>query len=170
MKPLKTLLYLLLIPFAIFLTSCNNEIPEEFLIIADSSPGSYSLDDVDYFEIIINKVPEGGEVFSEQPIFDPDVEITFIPPVFEGRLYKGDVLRLGDLEPGKYELSGWAKHVDENGGDPWTVGEVIGISDKMETEIIEEGRDTIYNNYLIIDEFSPTVVKLIVSLYYNPGP
>ena len=150
MKPLKTLLYLLLIPFAIFLTSCNNEIPEEFLIIADSFPGSYSLDDVDYFEIIINKVPEGGEVFSEQPIFDPDVEITFIPPVFEGRLYKGDVLRLGDLEPGKYELSGWAKkYFAEN--DFGMAGKIYFDGDKVTAKFSEFGNwsnDSYITSYL----------------------
>ena len=158
---------LLLVPFALFFTSCENEIPEEFLIIAPSSPDTYCLEDVDYFEIWVNKVPEGGEDYSGQQIFPMGQEITYIPPVFEGRLYKGDVLRLGDLEPGKYELFGRAKKYFAETDYLGTIGEVRGISDKMETVITGSERNPTINNYLIIDEFSPTVVKLVVSFYAN---
>ncbi|MBR6154198.1 MAG: hypothetical protein IKQ43_07155 [Treponema sp.] len=163
MKLIKSLLCLLLIPFALFLTSCNNEIPEDFVIefIPYDDEDSYTPDDVDYLELTLNKEPddEGGE----------NNQGTNIPPVFEGRLYKGEILQLGDLEPGRYTLEGTARKITGTDFD-WIVGSVYAVSDKMETEIIEDGRDTIYNNYLIIDEFSPTVVKLIVYLYYNPGP
>ena len=47
------------------------------------------------------KEPDGGGEENNQ--------VTNIPPVFEGNLYRGEVLRLGDLEPGKYTLEGTAR-------------------------------------------------------------
>ena len=170
MKLIKSLLFLLLIPFALFLTSCNNEIPEDFVIEFIPYDGEYgfTVDDVDYLELTLNKEPDddGGEELING--FFPNQDVPYIPPVFQGRLYKGEILQLNDLKPGRYTLEGYAyKTVEDD--DDWRVGSVYAISDKMETEIIEDGRDTIYNNYLIIDEFSPTMVKLIVSLGYA-GP
>ena len=100
--------------------------------------------------------------------FFPNQGVPYIPPVFQGRLYKGEILQLNDLKPGRYTLEGTARKITGTDFD-WIVGSVYAVSDKMETEIIQDGRDTIYNNYLIIDEFSPTMVKLIVSLGYA-GP
>ncbi len=163
MKLIKSLLCLLLIPFALFLTSCNNEIPEDFVIefIPYDDEDSYTPDDVDYLELTLNKEPddEGGE----------NNQGTNIPPVFEGRLYKGEILQLGDLEPGKYTLEGAARKITGTDFD-WIVGSVYAVSDKMVTENWGSELRPEPHTFIIVDDFSPTMVKLIVSLWENPGP
>ncbi len=167
MKLIKSLLCLLLIPFALFLTSCNNEIPEDFVIefIPFDGEGGFTVDDVDYLELTLNKEPddEGGEEINGNVAYPFNQIVSVISPVFQGRLYKGEILQLGDLEPGRYTLEGYAyKTVEDD--DDWRVGSVYAISDKMETELIGDGRTVQIHNYIIIDEFSPTMVKLLVYL------
>ena len=82
MKIIKSLLCLFLIPFALAFMSCNNEIPEELIIefIPYDGEGGYTIDDVDYLVLKLCKEPDGGGEENNQ--------VTNIPPVFEGNLYR----------------------------------------------------------------------------------
>lgn len=162
MKLKKSWLLLLLIPFALAFMSCNNEIPEELIIefIPYSGEGGYTIDDVDYLELKLYKEPDGGDGENNQ--------VTNILPVFKGNLYRGEVLRLGDLEPGRYTLSGTARK--KTGGESdCIVGYVDGVGDKVVTENCGTAERPVYRDFIIVDEFSPTMVKLIVSLTSNSG-
>ncbi|MBO4319404.1 MAG: hypothetical protein J5857_02935 [Treponema sp.] len=167
MKLKKSFVLLLLVPFALFFTSCENEIPEEFVIeINPYSSEAYGLDDVDYFTLALYKLPEAHEESNDDNgLVQTEDEI---PPVFHDRLNKGDVLRLGNLEPGLYYLNGSAWKYGEDRNDAIEIGYVDGKSDKMETITTYGSRpgEVFYHDFIVIDEFSPTVVKLVV---FFPG-
>ena len=166
MKIIKSLLCLLLIPFALAFMSCNNEIPEELIIEVDpESQGPYELDDVDYFELGLYKLSEDDEYPDNNSNYNEGT-----PPLFEVRLNKGDVLRLGNLEPGLYQLYGAAyKYFDYGDGEflAQEIGSVYGKSEKEESVEYYDSmmREWVTVSYIVIDEFSPTVVKLVVYLH-----
>ena len=66
------------------------------------------------------------------------------------RLNKGDILRLDNLEPGKYDLWGTAYGQPHYNDEPIIVGDITGKSDKMDDA-----------GHIIVDDFSPTIVKLV---------
>lgn len=149
---IRKLLVLFLIPAALFFVSCENEIPEEFQIelSENMSMNGANLDSIleqfDYFKLNLYKVSEelnGNGVPN-------DYEIKFL----DQRLNKGDILRLDDLEPGLYELSGGTYYLDENGYENLNYN-VKGKSNKMAT--------LGYNEYIVVDEDSPTIVRLVIS-------
>ena len=151
------LFLLLLIPVALLFMSCENELPEEaFLIeeIPDTANQSFTLSDVDYFELSLYKKDPAEERGRGERLFNQHLDI-------------GEILRLEGLEPGYYSLIGWAYKINDNfdpenynpeGGSPfdahiYQVGTVEGKSDEMVT--------ISGSNYMIIDESNPVIVKLV---------
>ena len=147
------LLVLFLIPVALFFVSCENEIPEEFLFEYDPATNNYfTLDDADYFLLTLIKLPDGEMDFSQE-IQQGTVSTytTVNPPIFTNkRLNKGELLRLEGLEPGKYKLTGGAYHLAGPGYPDYIVGSITGKGNKMDE-----------NGNIIIDDISPTIVKLV---------
>ena len=153
MKHIKSLLLLLLLPMAIFMTSCNNEVPEEFLFELDpASSDLRTLDDIEFVLLTLRKVPD--EEIDDSQQFQPGVLVGIVeeyPSIFrDKRLNKGELLILEDLEPGKYRLTGTAYEVNALNGESYGIGNITGEADKMD----EHGN-------IIIDDFSPTIVKLV---------
>lgn len=166
MKTVK-LLILLLIPAAMFFTSCENELPEELFYIEetpDITNQSYTLSDVDYFVLELYKLNPNPTTVPGVPANDPYNEL--LP--YDIRLEKGEVLRLEGLEPGYYRLTGNAYKINRN-YNPETyeytslpedaefiyVGAVSGKSDRM---YYFDANNT---NYIIVEEYSPVIIKLV---------
>jgi hypothetical protein len=147
------LLVLFLIPVALFFVSCENEIPEEFLFELDpASSDLRTLDDIEFVLLTLRKVPD--EEIDDSQLVQPEGGIYIVEeqhPIFSNkRLDKGELLILEDLEPGKYRLTGTAYEVNALNGESNSIGNITGKADKMD----EHGN-------IIIDDFSPTIVKLV---------
>lgn len=131
---------------AALFSSCE-DIPEELAVeveipdYMDYFDDSYNpWESIDYVLLTLYKVNNSGGQGAND----------FGPPIFQDfRLNKGDVLRLEDVEPGIYSLSGVAYAI--SGEDGYSIpGYIYGKSNKMngsESFIVEEG--------------VPTVVKLV---------
>ena len=149
----RKLLVVFLIPAALFFASCENEIPEEFLFeVSPNSTGMRNLDDIDYVTLTLIKLPD-HEIESNQstqlPIVTINLTIEEYPTIFrDKRLNKGEILRLEGLESGKYKLTGTAYEVDY--GNSYAIGQITGKGNKMDD-----------HGNIIIDDFSPTIVKLV---------
>ncbi len=146
MKHIKSLLLLLLLPMAIFMTSCNNEVPEEMAIEFDEylfGDRESILEQIDYFMLTLYKVT-------------PDANTTYDPVRPNIRLNKGDILMLDGLEPGLYELSGWCYQYTDEGEPQALTYNVTGKTDNMYSYS--------YYEFIEIDEFTPVVVRLCISL------
>lgn len=151
------------------LTSCENELAEQFTVevvgdIPAGFDGDNPLKELDYFTLTLERIPEDvvaidfGNGFpgaSNNPfdVVDPD-NIIF----WNKKLYKGDILRLDNLEPGKYKLRASAYKAsdgdDEELGDPFfgnSVGSVL-----VECNNMDE-----FGN-IIVERGYPIVIKLIV--------
>lgn len=153
MKHIKSLLLLLLLPMAIFMTSCNNEVPEEFLFELDpASSDLRTLDAIEFVLLTLRKVPDEEIDDSQQAQLGVLSDIVEeYPAIFrDKRLDKGELLILEDLEPGKYRLTGTAYEVNALNGASNGIGNITGKADKMD----EHGN-------IIIDDISPTIVKLV---------
>ena len=135
---IRKLLVLFLIPLALFFVSCENELQTTFIIELDSEnpPEEELLNQIDYFKLTLFN-------------YKYYVEDTIIEYVLEDEiLKKNEILRLGDLEPGKYVL--WVDAY--NNGDEDNLSLIIDIkSDKMDN-----------NGNLIIDDESPTIVTFVL--------
>ena len=147
MKHIKSLLLLLLLPMAIFMTSCNNEVPEEMAIeVIPDEYAAATLDQVDYFTLTLYKYDtDSVEVVK----YDQMVTSTELLPNY--KLNKGEVIWLDDMEPGLYALSG---NVCSSNGS--ILGSVKGKSDNMFYSTMQ-GR-----NIIIVEEDTPTVIKLVI--------
>ncbi|MBO4320761.1 MAG: hypothetical protein J5857_09880 [Treponema sp.] len=143
---------ILLFPIILLLTSCENNIPVEFIIEEEESEydGMYHLEDAEYFIINLQTVHEMEEtpnqIWPQQGVWG------IVPPdiLDHVRLNKGDILRLDNLEPGKYDLWGTAYGQQPYNDEPIMVGDITGKSDKMDDA-----------GHIIVDDFSPTIVKLV---------
>lgn len=147
------LLVLFLIPAALFFVSCENEIPEEFQIELSEYLSGADLDSileqVDFFKFDIYKI---SEIQTDNGTYQQEDYEPFLPDI---RLYKGDILRLDDLEPGLYRLRGQLYEVDEYGEEQMLYSYYVeGKSNKMVTV---ESFD-----YIVVDDDSPSVVKLVI--------
>ncbi|MBR6154202.1 MAG: hypothetical protein IKQ43_07175 [Treponema sp.] len=147
MKHIKSLLLLLLLPMAIFMTSCNNEVPEEFAVEIDpESLALYSLDDLDFFKINLDYYPNLNNV--EEMPQPPETY-----PILDGEvLKKGDVLRLEEMKPGLYKLGGYMYN---SNGD--YIGSIKGKSNNMVWSNIE------WAYLIVVEPEMPTIIKLVVS-------
>ena len=152
---IRKLLVLFLIPLALFFVSCENEIPEEFQIELSENMSMNGMDldeileQVDFFKFNIYKI---SEIQTDNGTYQNEGDGPFLSDI---RLYKGDILRLDDLEPGLYELSGFCYYIDDNGDEYQSTYTVTGKSNKMAT--------LGYYEYIVVDEDSPTIVKLVIS-------
>lgn len=164
MKTVK-LLILLLIPAAMFFTSCENELPPEIFQIEENPDTAgdedrYKVSDVDYFELSLYKLnPAEINVAGSN-----NLEEKVLPDM---HLEKGEILRLEGLEPGYYWLRGDAYKINKNPNpdfDPSSddpkdgpfilVGAVSGKSDRMQQ--FSNNR-----SYIIVEEYSPVIIKLV---------
>ena len=140
------LLVLFLIPLALFFVSCENEIPEEFQIELSEYLYGADLDSIleqiGYFNLNLYKISEiqtdNGPSIDSELLF-PDIILN-----------KGDILKLDGLEPGLYELNGQAWSIS---GD-YVVYGIVGKSNKMVT--VND------YDYIVVDDDSPTIVKLVL--------
>ena len=155
MKHVKSLILMLLIPLTMFLGSCSNDLEEEFTIEVIEDPySSYTIDDIDYFRLWLSRIPEN---------YNPDAAImggegASVPRLTGERLDKGDILRLKDLEPGYYSLTGTAYKSQEGEEIEYeAVGNVEGISDKM--------KEIVGQQCFIVEQGKPVIVKLVVYLW-----
>ena len=151
MKNVKSLILLLLLSMAIFMTSCNNEVPEEMAI--EVVPDEYAvatLDQVDYFTLNLVKYDTDSVEKLKNEQFVPYTELL---PNY--KLKKGEVLWLDDMEPGLYALSG---NVCSSNGS--ILGSVKGKSDNMFYSTMQ-GR-----NIIIVEEDTPTVIKLVIEFIH----
>lgn len=164
MKTVKLLL-LLLLPAALFFASCQNELPPETFLIEENSytagdPDRYRLSDVDYFVLDILKWNPANSL----PVATPEE-----PVKSDIRLERGDILRLGGLEPGYYRILGEAYKINEN-YDPdlyevmnyapqyaqfIRVGTVEGKSDRMHQFAGNSSK------YIIVETGVPVIVRFI---------
>ena len=150
---IRKLLVLFLIPAALFFVSCENEIPEEFQIELSEYLYGADLDSileqVDFFKFNIYKI---SEIQTDNGTYQQEDDEPFLPDI---RLYKGDILRLDDLEPGLYRLRGELYEVDEDGEEQMLFSYYVeGKSNKMVT--------VDYFDYIVVDDDSPSVVKLVI--------
>ncbi len=131
----------------ILFTSCDNSVPEELqlevreVVSMDNLSADQILDGIEYFDLIINKGFEDDEAGGPQQD---------IPPVFEGRVYRGEYLRIEGLEPGKYRVLAFA------GGDP-DICEFVSVD--VESNNMDE-----YGN-IIIERGVPVLIKLHIDYY-----
>ena len=139
MKNVKSLILMLLIPLAAVFMGCVDNIQQDLIVeieeSSDYGDSPYNMDDVEYFELFLYTYSDW------EPILQGDI------------LKKGDVLWLDNLEPGLYSLSGGA------GMGDLQIGTVSWKSDKM-VEIPINGT---CDRYIVVDDISPTVVKLVVT-------
>lgn len=156
MKNVRFIIFLLLVPFAFLLASCDNSVPEELqmevreVVSMDNLSADQILDGIEYFDLIINKGFEDDEVDGPiQPIGSWE-DFEDIPPVFEGRVYRGEYLRIEGLEPGKYRVLAFA------GGDP-DICEFVSVD--VESNNMDE-----YGN-IIIERGVPVLIKLHIDYY-----
>ena len=162
MKKVRFIIFLLLIPFAIFLSSCNNDIPEEFLLEVDpASTANYDTNDpfrdIDYFLLTLYKV-DLDEVVTE-PTAGTASTVSSGTPIFTNeRLNKGDVMRLENLEPGYYSLD-----VQMVGFySPYFVnGSVTVKSNNSITVPTDNGGST---EYIVIEPDVQTIIKFVIKL------
>ena len=167
MKTVK-LLILLLIPAALFFTSCENELPPETFLVEEfvypNDTQSYHLSDIDYFELELRKLNLNPTIVAGvAETNDPYNEL--LP--YDIHLEKGEILRLEGLEPGYYKINGFAYKINEdfnsatydplwsdpNDGPFIEVGSIAGKSDRM---YHFNGTD-----YIIVEEDSPVIIKLV---------
>ena len=137
MKIVKLFL-LFLIPVALFFASCENELEASFVIELDSDnpPDEELLNQIDYFKVTLFNYKYYIEDTIVEYVLDDEI------------LKKGEVLRLGDLDPGKYVL--WVDAYNNEDEDNLSL--IIDIkSDKMD----ERG-------HIIIDDDSPTIVTFVL--------
>ncbi|MBO4320380.1 MAG: hypothetical protein J5857_07915 [Treponema sp.] len=150
---IRKLLVLFLIPVTLFFVSCENEIPEEFQIELSENMSMNGanldsiLEQVDYFKLNLFKV------FEYESVNGPTVGYSEV--FFDLRLNKGDILRLDGLEPGLYELTGNPYRINEYGEEEQSTYNVTRKSNKMAT--------LGYYEYIVVDEDSPTIVRLVIS-------
>ncbi len=150
------------------LTSCENELAEEFsvevIVDEDSGDTIYTLDDIDYFVFDIEKFDgiktgRGGE--------DVPVYTTVIPDI---HLDKGKVLRLENvLEPGMYQISGYAYQKRDDYAFDDSIAYVKGKSNNMTTISLQNDEGGNYDYELILVERGvPMAIKFCLTFY--PGP
>ncbi len=150
MKQVKSLILMLLIPLTMFLGSCSNEAMEEEFVIEADPNSSMPIDqenpfvNVDYFGLEFYKVVGNRDTEAGYYIGDDPLDIL----VYEGKLFKGDVLRLENLEPGKYYITGNAYKIDDE--YVFDVGSITGKSNNMDDE------------FIVVERGVPTVIKLVV--------
>ena len=163
MKKVRFIIFLLLVPFAIFLSSCNNDIPEEFLLELDptSSPNAYSADDpfgeIDYFLLTLNKV-DLDEVVTEQTAGVLST-VSYGTPIFVNeRLNKGDVMRLENLEPGYYSL-----YVQMVGVYPpyYTVHGYVTVKSNNSITVYDPNGNL--TEYIVIEPDVQTIIKFVTT-------
>ena len=142
---------MLLIPLAMFLGSCSNEAMEEEFVIEADPNSSMPIDqenpfvNVDYFGLKFYKVVGNRDTEAGFYIEDDPLDIL----VYEGKLFKGDVLRLENLEPGKYYITGNAYKIYDDEND-FEVASITGKSNNMDDE------------FIVVERGVPTVIKLVV--------
>ena len=140
MKNVKSLILMLLIPLVAVFMGCVDNIQQDLIVEieenSDYGESPFNMDDVEYFKLYLYKYLDW------EPILQGDI------------LKKGDVLWLDNLEPGLYSLSGDACDIHDN-----RIGFISWKSDKMKG--FETNSWTDY--YILIDDISPTVVKLVVT-------
>lgn len=151
MKNVRFIIFLLLVPFAFFLVSCDNSVPEELQmeVVSINSVEGYSeeqiLAGIEYFDLWIYEEP--GNTGTDDI---PPTKI--VPPVFEGRLYRDGYLRVENLDPGKYYIEATA------GGD----------SDICECiSVVAQGSNMDEYGNIIVERGVPVLIKLLVS--YSRG-
>lgn len=141
MKNVKSLILMLLIPLAAVFMGCVDNIQQDLIVeIEENSEydSPYNMDDVEYFRIYLyafdgyNGIDKGAYL-----------------------LKKGEILCLEDLEPGLYTLFGYAHNKDGN-----SLAYISYKSDKVGIGISQMGGGT--TECILIDDISPTVVKLVV--------
>ena len=147
------------------LTSCENELAEEFSVEVDPNSDDYLYDSndpfvaIDFFMLSMARVHENvGNLDGNLPGGNQDVPLYQPDPddiVFVGkRLNKGDILRLDNLAPGKYFLFADACYNDpasENGFDY-----VMNCNVTLKCNNMDE------NGNIIVERGVPLVIKLIV--------
>lgn len=155
MKQVKSLILMLLIPLAMFLGSCSNELEEELMVEVEyySDNPTHTIDDIDYFIIKLKK-------YDDTIPFDPT---SFSGPYRElktQRLEKGEILRLeNSLEPGLYLLEGYAYDHDN-----YIICNIYGKSSNMTTLMVNEG-NTVPKDFIVVEPGVPAIIKLVISLH-----
>ena len=152
---------MLLIPMAGLLVSCTNELEEEFAVeVSYQTAGDLDgyrerLARIDYFKIRLYKYGEVEVGDNGYP------EVNLIPILDGEKLFKDDILRLDNLEPGLYILYGGAYQLNDNYSEEENnlYIAVKGKAKKMKT--IEINGTEI--EFIVIDGLSPTVIKLVLS-------
>ncbi|MBR4005307.1 MAG: hypothetical protein IKI90_05610 [Treponema sp.] len=156
MKNVRFIIFLLLVPFAFLLASCDNSVPAELQmeVVSIISMEGYSeeqiLAGIEYFDLWIYEEPGNAgtdDIVPTQPV-QPIDDSEIVPPVFEGRLYRDGYLRVENLDPGKYYIEARA------GGDP-DICEFVSV-------VVQGSNMDEYGN-IIVERGVPVLIKLLVS-------
>lgn len=145
MKHVKSLILMLLIPLTMFLGSCSNELEEELMVEVEYY-GDFEddiksvLDMIDYFELDLFPVPEEGEELEESDFV-----------LFGEKLYRGDVLRLENLEPGKYHIDGCAYQIQD---------EDDSLVDRVSVSFTGNTMDD--DDNFLVERGLPTIIKMVI--------
>lgn len=132
------LLLLFLIPAALLFMSCKNEVSVDFIIELDSEmpPEEALVNSIDYFKLTL----------FDLKYYVSDTIVNYI--LDDEILYRGDILRLENLDSGKYVL--WV--------DPYQAGN----DDRLAINTTVTSNKMTDDGYIIIDDESPTIVKIIL--------
>lgn len=164
MKKVRFIIFLLLIPFAIFLSSCNNDIPEEFLLELDpDSTEPYNHDDpfndIDYFLLTLYKVDLDGDSTVGNAGGNA-VSTSGVPPIFANeRLNKGDVMRLENLEPGYYKMEATVHNNAYQGLEYHR-----NVTVKSNNSITVHDPDGNLTEYIVIEPDVQTIIKFVIKI------
>lgn len=165
MKKVRFIIFLLLIPFAIFLSSCNNDIPEEFLLEVDpTSTGYYDpndpFNDIDYFLLTLWKVDLDGDSVPVLGNLSGGLSTYDVPPIFANeRLNKGDVMRLENLEPGYYKMEATVHN-----------NAYQGLENRRNVTVKSNNSITVYDSdgnlteYIVIEPDVQTIIKFVIKI------
>ncbi|MBP5442932.1 MAG: hypothetical protein J6Y60_06815 [Treponema sp.] len=163
MKNVRFIIFLLLVPFAFLLASCDNDMSEEFILeVHPESVENYNHDnpfkDIDYFMLSLYKV-DLDKVSSDIPQVGAGTTEYPQSPVFEGkRLNKGDILRLDSLEPGYYYME--AKACCESDLGYSDRHEVIVKSNNSITVPVTQNGGTA--EFIVVEPGVPTIIKFSI--------
>ena len=163
MKKVRFIIFLLLIPFAIFLSSCNNDIPEEFLLEVDpTSPGYYDpndpFKDIDYFLLTLYK--EDLDEVETDTIAGAVSTVSSGTPIFTNeRLNKGDVMRLENLEPGYYKMEATVHNNAYQG-----LENRRHVTVKSNNSITVHDADGNPTEYIVIEPDVQTIIKFVIRI------